>query len=188
MKRKYLTQEEIEKLLSATDRMPFPERNRCLILMAFIHGFRASELLGLRLSDIDLAGRQLYIRRLKNGFSTCHPLLPDEYNVLKSWLRARKYLEKGADGDWLFLSLRRHPLSRQQFFYILREAGRLAELTIAPHPHMLRHACGYALADKGIDTRLIQDYLEHRNIQHTVRYTASNAGRFHGIWRKKRRV
>ncbi|ECJ5861506.1 tyrosine-type recombinase/integrase, partial [Salmonella enterica subsp. diarizonae] len=94
MKRKYLTQEEIEKLLSATDRMPFPERNRCLILMAFIHGFRASELLGLRLSDIDLAGRQLYIRRLKNGFSTCHPLLPDEYNVLKSWLRARKYLEK----------------------------------------------------------------------------------------------
>ncbi|SUG69171.1 DNA recombinase [Salmonella enterica subsp. enterica] len=61
MKRKYLTQEEIEKLLSATDRMPFPERNRCLILMAFIHGFRASELLGLRLSDIDLAGRQLYI-------------------------------------------------------------------------------------------------------------------------------
>ncbi|EBI0308217.1 tyrosine-type recombinase/integrase, partial [Salmonella enterica] len=113
MKRKYLTQEEIEKLLSATDRMPFPERNRCLILMAFIHGFRASELLGLRLSDIDLAGRQLYIRRLKNGFSTCHPLLPDEYNVLKSWLRARKYLEKGADGDWLFLSLRRHPLSRQ---------------------------------------------------------------------------
>ncbi len=60
MKRKYLTQEEIEKLLSATDRMPFPERNRCLILMAFIHGFRASELLGLRLSDIDLAGRQLY--------------------------------------------------------------------------------------------------------------------------------
>ncbi|ENV3455928.1 tyrosine-type recombinase/integrase [Salmonella enterica] len=56
MKRKYLTQEEIEKLLSATDRMPFPERNRCLILMAFIHGFRASELLGLRLSDIDLWG------------------------------------------------------------------------------------------------------------------------------------
>ncbi len=94
-------------------------------------------------------------------------------------------------GYWscrMFLSLRRHPLSRQQFFYILREAGRLAELTIAPHPHMLRHACGYALADKGIDTRLIQDYLGHRNIQHTVRYTASNAGRFHGIWRKKRRV
>ncbi len=145
MKRKYLTQEEIEKLLSATDRMPFPERNRCLILMAFIHGFRASELLGLRLSDIDLAGRQLYIRRLKNGFSTCHPLLPDEYNVLKSWLRARKYLEKGA--------------------------GRLAELTIAPHPHMLRHACGYALADKGIDTRLIQDYLGQNMAKQTSSIT-----------------
>lgn len=95
MKRKYLTQEEIEKLLSATDRMPFPERNRCLILMAFIHGFRASELLGLRLSDIDLAGRQLYIRRLKNGFSTCHPLLPDEYNVLKSGSGPGSILRKG---------------------------------------------------------------------------------------------
>lgn len=76
MKRKYLTQEEIEKLLSATDRMPFPERNRCLILMAFIHGFRASELLGLRLSDIDLAGRQLYIRRLKKAFQRVTPSFP----------------------------------------------------------------------------------------------------------------
>lgn len=77
MKRKYLTQEEIEKLLSATDRMPFPERNRCLILMAFIHGFRASELLGLRLSDIDLAGRQLYISGAsKMAFQRVTPSFP----------------------------------------------------------------------------------------------------------------
>ncbi|EIM8216809.1 tyrosine-type recombinase/integrase, partial [Escherichia coli] len=52
------------------------------------------------------------------------------------------------------------------------------------HPHMLRHACGFALADNGVDTRLLQDYLGHRNIQHTVRYTASNAARFKGVWKK----
>lgn len=73
MKRKYLTQEEIEKLLSATDRMPFPERNRCLILMAFIHGFRASELLGLRLSDIDLAGDSFISGASKMAFQRVTP-------------------------------------------------------------------------------------------------------------------
>ncbi|MCM4604482.1 tyrosine-type recombinase/integrase, partial [Escherichia coli] len=57
----------------------------------------------------------------------------------------------------------------------------------AVHPHMLRHACGFALADNGVDTRLLQDYLGHRNIQHTVRYTASNAARFKGVWKKKPR-
>lgn len=83
------------KLLSATDRMPFPERNRCLILMAFIHGFRASELLGLRLSDIDLAGRQLYIRRLKNGFSTCHPSFPMSITYWKAGSGPGSILRKG---------------------------------------------------------------------------------------------
>jgi len=57
-----------------------------------------------------------------------------------------------------------------------------AGLPLHAHPHMLRHACGYALADQGADTRLIQDYLGHRNIQHTVRYTASNPARFQRLW------
>ncbi|ECH5906058.1 tyrosine-type recombinase/integrase, partial [Salmonella enterica] len=55
-------------------------------------------------------------------------------------------------------------------------------LGLAIHPHMLRHACGYALANQGLDTRLIQDYLGHRNISHTVRYTASNPDRFKKVW------
>ena len=71
--------------------------------MAFIHGFRASELLDLRLSDIDASGKQLNIRRIKNGFSTTHPLLPDEYNLIKLWLKQRKLIENGVEGDWLFL-------------------------------------------------------------------------------------
>lgn len=86
MTRKYLTQDEVYRLMDAAQSMSFPERNRCLIMMAFIHGFRASELLDLRLSDIDASGKQLNIRRIKNGFSTTHPLLPDEYNLIKLWL------------------------------------------------------------------------------------------------------
>ncbi|HDV1592530.1 TPA: tyrosine-type recombinase/integrase, partial [Escherichia coli] len=70
------------------------------------------------------------------------------------------------------------------FFSIIREAGKRAGLAVKAHPHMLRHACGFALADNGVDTRLLQDYLGHRNIQHTVRYTASNAARFAGLWER----
>ena len=173
MTRKYLTQDEVYRLMDAAQSISFPERNRCLIMMAFIHGFRASELLDLRLSDIDA--------------STTHPLLPDEYNLIKLWLKQRKLIENGVEGDWLFLSRKRRPISRQHFFSIIREAGKRAGLAVKAHPHMLRHACGFALADNGVDTRLLQDYLGHRNIQHTVRYTASNAARFKGVWKKKPR-
>lgn len=75
-------------------------------------------------------------------------------------------------------------LSVDNIFSIIREAGKRAGLAVKAHPHMLRHACGFALADNGVDTRLLQDYLGHRNIQHTVRYTASNAARFKGVWKK----
>lgn len=115
----------------------------------------------------------------ENGFSVQHPIQPREHSALVSWLALRpQYLE--ADSDFLFLS-RQGRLSRQQMHRLFREYGELAGLNVPVHPHMLRHACGYALADDGIDTRLIQDYLGHKNIQNTVIYTASNAGRFRSI-------
>ncbi|HHA2250326.1 TPA: tyrosine-type recombinase/integrase, partial [Enterobacter ludwigii] len=82
-------------------------------------------------------------------------------------------------------SRRGGPLTRQRIYNLIQELGEKAGLSLCSHPHMLRHACGFALADRGIDTRLIQDYLGHRNIRHTVRYTASNAERFEGVWRLK---
>lgn len=183
MTRKYLTQDEVYRLMDAAQSMSFPERNRCLIMMAFIHGFRASELLDLRLSDIDASGKQLNIRRIKNGFSTTHPLLPDEYNLIKLWLKQRKLIENGVEGDWLF-SPGNAALSADNIFFRSFVRQEDAGLAVKAHPHMLRHACGFALADNGVDTRLLQDYLGHRNIQHTVRYTASNAARFKGVWKK----
>lgn len=75
-------------------------------------------------------------------------------------------------------------MSRQRFYQIIRKYGKDAGLPMPIHPHMLRHSCGYNLADRGNDTRIIQDYLGHRNIRHTVIYTTSNSARFKDVWVK----
>lgn len=184
--RKYLTQNEVERLLACAKEGAQGERNYCLVYMSFLHGFRVSEACRLRLSDLDLQEGCLYIRRLKQGFSTTHPLLGDEVRAIKRWLKVRATMA-GAESDWLFLSVRGGPLTRQRVYQLIQRLGEKAGISVCSHPHMLRHACGFALADRGVDTRLIQDYLGHRNIRHTVRYTASNAGRFDGVWRLKNR-
>jgi type 1 fimbriae regulatory protein FimB len=179
--RKHLTGREVEKLLAAVKGARHEARDRCLILLMFRHGLRVSEAVGLRLSDVDMEGRTLHVRRLKRGLSTTHPLRGDELRVLKAWLRERTRMQPS--GKTLFVSERRQPMSRKTAWRIVRDYGEVAGLAVASHPHMLRHACGYALADQGADTRLIQDYLGHRNIQHTVQYTASNPARFERLWR-----
>lgn len=161
----------------------FAIRDRCMIRMCFIHGFRISELCALRLSDIDIGARSLYVRRLKNGFSTIHPLTREELPLLMAWLLDRETW-RNADSPYLFLSQKKESLSRSTVHELFRRLGREAGLSVDVHPHMLRHACGYALADLGADTRVIQDYLGHRNINHTVIYTASNSRRFKGLWDK----
>lgn len=181
--RKYLTQSEVERLLQQALAGGNAERDYCLIYMSFIHGFRVSEVCHLRLSDLDLRGHSLYIRRIKSGFSTSHPLLKDELRAIRAWLAVRAGLP-GADSDWVFLSRQGNALTRQRVYQIISQLGQAADISVVPHPHMLRHACGFALADRGIDTRLIQDYLGHKNIRHTVRYTASNAERFEGVWHR----
>ncbi|HCM6134560.1 TPA: tyrosine-type recombinase/integrase [Klebsiella aerogenes] len=189
-KRNFLTQNEIESLLNAANSGPHAARNYCLTLLCFIHGFRASEICRLRISDIDLRSKCIYIHRLKKGFSTTHPLLNKEIQALKRWLDIRDEYPQSTS-EWLFLSRKGNPLSRQQFYQIISASGDQAGLPLEIHPHMLRHSCGFALANMGIDTRLIQDYLGHRNNRHTVWYTASNAGRFYGIWdnsREKQRI
>ncbi|ETS32027.1 tyrosine-type DNA invertase [Photorhabdus khanii] len=188
--RKHLTQLEVESLLEMAKMSTNSARDYCLIYMSFVHGLRVSEARYLRLSDLDLEGGTLYIQRLKGGLCTNHPLLGYEIQLIKAWLKVRKTL-RGAESNWLFLSRYGQPLTRQRIYKIISQLGRLANIAVNSHPHMLRHACGFALADRGVDTRLIQDYLGHRNIRHTVLYTASNAERFNGVWnnqRNRRRV
>ncbi|WP_323839646.1 tyrosine-type DNA invertase [Photorhabdus africana] len=184
--RKHLTQFEVERMLEMAKKSPNPERDYCLVYMSFVHGLRVSEARYLRLSDLDLGGKTLYVQRLKCGFSTNHPLLGYEIHAIKAWLKVRKTLKGSAESNWLFLSRYGKPLSRQRIYQIISKLGQLANISVHSHPHMLRHACGFALADRGADTRLIQDYLGHSNIRHTVRYTASNAKRFQGVWNSRR--
>ena len=178
-KRKFLTHSEVMLLLKHAKTGPQGIRNYCMVLMCYIHGLRVSELLSLRVSDIDIESNSIFIPRLKNGFSTVHPLQKSEIIAIEAWLKERT--TDGTESDILFTSAKRGSLTRQLFHHMIKKLGENAGLSISVHPHMLRHACGYALADKGKDTRLIQDYLGHRSIRHTVLYTASNSARFSGI-------
>ena len=156
-------------------------RDRCFLLLMFRNGLRVSEACGLKLAQVDIESHVLHVKRLKAGLSTTHPLRGDELRLIKLWLAARAKMQP--DTDAFFLSERRGPLSRKTAWVMIRDYSKQADLAVAAHPHMLRHACGFALADQGADTRLIQDYLGHRNMQHTVRYTATNPARFERLWR-----
>ena len=181
--RKHLTPDEVARLIEATRGTRHEARDRCLLLLTYRHGLRCSEACGITLADLDLAGRTLHVRRSKNGLSTTHPLRADELRAIRAWLAVRK--RRHPAGDTLFVSQQGGPLRRQTVWHLIHQLGQTADLPLEAHPHQLRHACGYALADQGADTRLIQDYLGHRQIQSTVVYTATNPARFDTLWRKK---
>ena len=179
--RKHLTELEVNKLIAATRGARHEARDRCLLLMMFRHGLRVSEACGLRLSEVDVESRVLHVIRLKKGLSTTHPLRGDETKAIKAWLAVRTKMKPETEA--FFVSERRSSMNRKTAWLAIKTYGEIAGLPLPAHPHMLRHACGYALADQGADTRLIQDFLGHRNIQHTVRYTAANPARFEKLWR-----
>lgn len=184
-RRRYLTAHEVTGMMDAVRSGSNGARDYCLILLGFRHGMRISELLALRYQDMDLYAGRINIQRLKNGFSTIHPLMPDELEAIRIWTRVRSTWRGAAETEAVFLSRKGGAMSRQQAYRIVRAAGERAGTVTSTTPHMLRHACGYELAERGADTRLIQDYLGHRNIRHTVRYTASNAARFFGLWERE---
>jgi type 1 fimbriae regulatory protein FimB/type 1 fimbriae regulatory protein FimE len=174
--RDYLGPAQIERLLAAARKGRHGVRDHLLILMAFRHGLRVSEAIALRRTDTDLAQSRLWVARLKNGLSVEHPVAGDELRALRRWLAARDDAL-----PWLFVSERRQPLTRQAVNYIVGAAAKRAGLDPV-HPHMLRHSCGFALANRGYDLRLIQDYLGHRDPRHTAHYTRTAASRFDGLW------
>lgn len=178
--RKHLTELEVKSLIQATKGSRNESRDRCLLILTFRHGLRISEACGLVLSQVDTESRQFHVSRLKNGLSTTQPLRVDEIRAIKAWLADRAKMKPKTDA--FFISERRSPLSRKTAWCAIRKYGEIAGLSLPAHPHMLRHACGFALADQGADTRLIQDYLGHKSIQNTVIYTATNPARFEKLW------
>ncbi len=177
-KRDFLTETEIEKLLDAARAGRHGFRDWFIIFMMYRHGLRVSELCRMKIEDFDESNRRIWIERLKGSLSTWHPLPSDELRAIRKWLRTRT----DTAFPEMFISERAEPFQRQSINYIIRRAGETAKLSFRVYPHMLRHSCGYSLGNKGYDTRLIQDYLGHRNSQHTARYTRTAAERFMGLW------
>jgi integrase len=176
--RTYLTRDEVTLLLRAARKSRHRARNHAMILLAYRHGLRASEIVSLRWSDIDLERGSIYFRRAKGSRSTVHPLKRDEADALEKLVTPCA----GRRGEYVFQSERAQRMSRSAFWRVVAEAGERAGLPVKAYAHLLRHSCGYYLANKGCDLRLIQDYLGHKQIQNTVRYTALNPNRFVGLW------
>jgi type 1 fimbriae regulatory protein FimB/type 1 fimbriae regulatory protein FimE len=176
--REYLSEREVGKVIAAAGAQGrHGIRDSALILMAYRHGLRVSELVSLRWDQIDLAQGLVHVARLKNGMPSVHPLRGPE-------LRALRRLQRDeASAAYVFVSERRAPLTPDAVRKIVARAGREAGIEFPIHPHMLRHATGYKLANDGHDTRAIQQYLGHRNIQHTTRYTDLAPTRFKDFWR-----
>ena len=175
--REYLTPKEVELLRKAArERGRYGHRDATIILIAYRHGLRASELCALRWDQVDLAHGLLHVRRLKNGMPSVHPMGGREIRDLRRLKREQIELRH------VFLTERRAPISPAGFRKMLARVGEDGEFPFPVHPHMLRHACGYKLANDGQDTRAVQHYLGHKNIQHTVRYTELSPERFKSFW------
>ena len=176
--REYLTEAEVERLLRATRNNRWAHRDATMILVAYRHGLRASELTDLRWDQVDFRTATLHVRRVKQGSPSTHPIIGDELRMLRRLQR-----EQEPKSPFVFTSERGSPFTTAGFARMVERAGAEARLGFKAHPHMLRHACGFALAAKGHDTRALQAYLGHKNIQHTVRYTELSPTRFKHFWR-----
>src|SRR5512143_3975801 len=176
--REYLTEAEVERLTNAARKNRWGHRDATMVLVAYRHGLRASELVDLRWEQVDFRTANLHVRRVKQGTPSTQPILGDELRALRRLQR-----EQQPRSPFVFTSERGAPFSTAGFARMIERAGIQAKLAFKAHPHMLRHACGYKLANKGHDTRALQAYLGHRNIQHTVRYTELSPTRFKDFWR-----
>lgn len=176
--REYLTPDEVEKLMASAARLGrHGHRDSALILLAYRHALRVGEIVALRWDQIDLKQGLLHVNRLKNGVASTHPLRGPELRALR---RLKRDYPSSA---YVFVTERGGPMTADNVRKLIARAGEAAGLPFPVHPHMLRHATGFKLANEGHDTRAIQHYMGHRNIQHTVRYTEMAPDRFKDFWR-----
>lgn len=175
--REYLTPEEVARMVVAADTGRHGSRDQTLLTIMYRHGLRVSETVSLRWDQVDLKAGLLHVNRLKNGVPSTHPLRGPEIR------RLRQLKRDWPDSPYLFISERGGPMTSSNVRKLVAKAGQGAGLPFPTHPHMLRHACGYKLANDGHDTRALQHYLGHKNITHTVRYTEMAPERFKSFWK-----
>jgi type 1 fimbriae regulatory protein FimB/type 1 fimbriae regulatory protein FimE len=173
LKRAYLTEDEVERLMRAAA----TERDRCMILMAYTHGLRVTELTGLQWRQLDLEAGHIRVFREKMGADSVHPLRGREIRMLRKLRRGQP-----VGSRFVFLTSRGAPMTRNGFYKLLEKAGKAAGID-GCHPHLLRHGCGFKLVNQGMDTLSLAAYLGHVNVQNTQRYAKMSAKRFEGLWR-----
>ena len=153
-------------------------RDQVLLRLMYRHGLRASEAKHTKWTDFDLTPgsgpKTFHVRRLKGSIDSVHTLDRDEVSALRK-------LKATSTSPFVFVSERGGPLSPDMIARIIERAAETAKLGFHVHPHMLRHATGYALANEGTDTRLIQDFLGHASIANTVHYTRLAPGRLAAV-------
>ena len=174
--REHLTEAEVGRLIKAAKNNRWGLRDSAMILIAFRHGLRVSELVHLQWSAIEFETATLHVGRSKDGTEGTHYLAGDEMRVLRA-------LHRESPGAFLFVSERGAPFSPSGFAKLMERVGKAAKMPFKVHPHQLRHACGFSLANRGVDTRTLQAYLGHRSISSTTRYAALAPGRFKNLWR-----
>ena len=175
--REYLTPVEVDKLMTTAGKIGrHGHRDKTLILVMYRHGLRVSELITLRWDQVDLNSGLVHINRSKNGTSSTHPLGGPEIRALRRLKRDYPITQ------YVFVTERKGPMTDSSVRKLITRTGKKTHFPFPVHPHMLRHACGFYLANQGHDTRAIQHYLGHKNIQHTVRYTELAPGRFREFW------
>lgn len=173
--RKYLTPSEIDRILKVAKKGRHGARDALMIRMAYLHGLRVSELVDICWSQIDFDQGLIEVQRLKNGTASLQPLCGVELRAL------RQVMRNYPEGPFVFQSERGGPISAAGFRKLFSRLGKKAEFPWPINPHMLRHSTGYALVNKGDDTRSIQGFLGHKNIRHTQGYTALSAKRFQAM-------
>jgi type 1 fimbriae regulatory protein FimB/type 1 fimbriae regulatory protein FimE len=174
--REHLTPSEVDKLIEVAKHNRYGQRDATMILVAYRHGLRASEVCDLEWSAIDFTRAELHVTRRKGGTPATHPIRGDE-------LRELRKLRRDSTGSFVFTSERGGPFTTDSFNWMVKRAGQKAKLPFQCHAHMLRHSAGYKLAADNHDTRTIQAYLGHADIRHTVRYTALSPKPFRDFWR-----
>jgi type 1 fimbriae regulatory protein FimB/type 1 fimbriae regulatory protein FimE len=183
---KHVTSDQVEQLVRAAGRIGrHRHRDATMILHAFRHGYRVSELIGLRRDQVNLAEQTVYLKRLKGSKSGTHDLSRREVTAFKKLFKDNDrpaLVKKHGRQPWAFLNERGGRLTRSAFFKLLARAGQACDPPIAVHPHMLRHGCGYHLINEGITTRRVQDHLGHRNISVTEKYTELAPGGGKPLW------
>jgi site-specific recombinase XerD len=175
--REHLTEAEVERLITVAKGNRHGHRDSTMILVAFRHGLRCAELVDLRWEQVHFAEANLAVRRVKNGLPSTHPLSGRELRAL------RRLQRESPSSEVVFVTERGAPFTTAGFAKMFERVAAKADIGIKAHVHMLRHATGYALANKGHDTRSLQSWMGHANIQHTCVYTALSPDRFKNFWR-----